>query len=34
MKGKGKALEGKITKYFLAANEIRTLDLLVTREEP
>ena len=34
MKGKGKALEVKITKYPDAAGEFRTHDLRVTREEP
>ena len=34
MEGKGKALEEKITKYPVAAREIRTHDLRVTREEP
>ena len=34
MKGKGKALEGKITKYPVAPSEIRTHDLRVTREKP
>ena len=34
MEGKGKALEEKITKYPVAASEIRTHDLRVTREKP
>ena len=34
MKGKGKALEGKITKYPDVPSEIRTHDLRVTREKP
>ena len=32
MEGKGKALEGKITKYPVAASEIRTHDLMLTRQ--
>ena len=31
MEGKGKALDGKITKYPAGASEIRTYDLWVTR---
>ena len=34
MKGKGKALEEKITKFPVGASEFRTHDLWVTREKP
>ena len=34
MKGKGKALEEKITKFPVGASGFRTHDLRVTREKP
>ena len=33
MEGKEKALEGKITKYPVVPSEIRTHDLLLTRQK-